>query len=279
MDEAEANVDEIPDNHQHNNQNELDVMDDANVHPLPPEAINAVSERAEPNIQQVMDEQYGARTSRYDLRPRRLRDNSHMFSSQGTLATSQMNIRQGLKMFGEEGVQAIKKELAQLHDREVISPRASKDLTPAQRKEALAYLMFLKRKICGKIKGRGCADGRKQRGYILRADATAPTVATEAVFLTAVSDVFEGRSVAIIDIPGAFIPADMDELVHMQLTGKIIDIPLDINAPMYKPCVVYEKGQKVLYVELLKALYGTIQAAQLGAWHVDDLKYLMWMKE
>jgi hypothetical protein len=36
------------------------------------------------------------------------------------------------------------------------------DLTPQQKNAALAYLMFLKRKRCGKIKGRGCADGRKQ---------------------------------------------------------------------------------------------------------------------
>jgi hypothetical protein len=34
------------------------------------------------------------------------------------------------------------------------------------RYEALNYLMFLKRKRCGKIKARGCADGRPQREYI-----------------------------------------------------------------------------------------------------------------
>ena len=36
--------------------------------------------------------------------------------------------------------------------------------------------MFLKRKRCGKIKGCGCADGRKQRAYIAKEDSTAPTV-------------------------------------------------------------------------------------------------------
>ena len=46
--------------------------------------------------------------------------------------------------------------------------------------------MFLKRKWCGKIKGDGCADGRKQRAYITKEDSTAPMVSTEAVFLTAV---------------------------------------------------------------------------------------------
>ena len=77
------------------------------------------------------------------------------------LETPQMNMRQGIKMFGEEGVQSVKKEMQQLHDRKVMAVRDPKELTPEQKKEALAYLMFLKRKRCGKIKGRGCADGQK----------------------------------------------------------------------------------------------------------------------
>ena len=44
--------------------------------------------------------------------------------------------------------------------------------------------MFLKQKISGKIKGRGCADGRKQRKYLTKEDIILPTVATEALFLT-----------------------------------------------------------------------------------------------
>ena len=66
------------------------------------------------------------------------------------------------------------------------------ELTPEQRSEALGYLMFLKRKRCGKVKGRGCADGRKQRAYISKEEAASPTVSTEAVFLTAVIDALKG---------------------------------------------------------------------------------------
>ena len=36
---------------------------------------------------------------------------------------------------------------------------AAKPLTVAQKREALGYLMFLKRKRSRKIKARGCADG------------------------------------------------------------------------------------------------------------------------
>ena len=44
--------------------------------------------------------------------------------------------------------------------------------------------MFLKQKRCGKIKGRGCADRRKQRKYLTKEDKSAPTVSTEDIFLT-----------------------------------------------------------------------------------------------
>lgn len=120
--------------------------------------------------------------------------------------------------------------------------------------------MFLKRRRCGKIKGRACADGRKQRPYVLRKEATSPTV---AVFLAAVIDAFEGREAAIVDLPGAFTQVEMDELVHMRLTGPMVNILVDINHEMYGPCVTAENGHQVMYVELLKALYGTISVARL----------------
>ena len=97
--------------------------------------------------------------------------------------------------------------------------------------------MFLKRKRGGKIKERGCADGRKQRAYTAKEDAASPTVATEAVFLTSVIDALENREVAVFDVPGAFVQADMDELVHVRFIGKMVDLLMEIDEAMYKPCV------------------------------------------
>ena len=36
------------------------------------------------------------------------------------------------------------------------------------KKTALKYLIFLKTKLCGEIKGRGCADRRKNRVPLVR---------------------------------------------------------------------------------------------------------------
>ena len=179
------------------------------------------------------------------------------------LETPQMSLKAGLRVFGDDGAKAVQKEMKQLHDREVMIPVHKKNLTYEQRKEALAYLMFLKRKRCGKIKGRGCADGRKQRAYIAKEDSTAPTVSTEAVFLTAVIDALENRDVAVLDVPGAFMQADIDELVHVRFTWEMVRMLLEIDEEMYGEYVVMEKGEQVMYMELLKALYGTLRAARL----------------
>jgi hypothetical protein len=38
---------------------------------------------------------------------------------------------------------------------------------------------------------------------------------------------------------------------------------LEIDRDMYAPYITHEHGEMVLYVELLKALYGTLRAAHL----------------
>ena len=123
--------------------------------------------------------------------------------------------------------------------------------------------MFLKKKRCGRIKGRGCADGRKQRAYTDKADASAPTVSIESVLLSSVIDAKEGRDIAIIDIPGAFMQADMEDMVHMKLEGKMAELLVRLDPKLYREYVQIEKGKSVLYVELKKALYGTLKAALL----------------
>ena len=56
----------------------------------------------------------------------------------------------------------------------------------------------------------------------------------------------EGRCVAVIDVPGAFLQADMpeDETVHVRLTGFMVDTLLEINQELYEPFVVQDTGRK-----------------------------------
>eukprot|EP00978_Attheya_sp_CCMP212_P031313 scaffold117901_cov29-Attheya_sp.AAC.1 len=211
-----------------------------------------------------MDAKYGTRRSGvYDLRTRRPRDYSHMHTTllEGTV-TTQHSMKKGLKLYGEEGVNSVLDELKQLHDRKVVEPK--KLLTRDEKRAALHYLMFIKQKRCDRIKARGCADGRKQREHTTKEEASSPTVAIESLVLTCVIDAKEKRDVlAVVDIPGAFMQVDMDKLVHMKLEGKMAEIMVRIDPTLYKQFVIIENGRKVLYVELKKALYGTLRAALL----------------
>ena len=192
-------------------------------------------------------------------------DSSEMLS----FLTEQMSAKRGLKQFGTAGAEAIMKELKQIVYRKVMEGRKSGKLTTAQKKAALKYLMFLKQKRCGKIKGRGCADGRKQRLYKSKEDTTSPTITTEALFLTCLTDAIENRYVVTCDVPGAFMHSDIDELVHLKLEGEIAELLIKVD-PTYVEFVSKEKGKTVIYTELSKALYGTLQAALLFWQNLSD---------
>jgi hypothetical protein len=155
-------------------------------------------------------------------------------------------------------------EVKQLEVRKVFIPKVASELTRAEKKAALEYLMYLKQKRCGRIKARGCADGRKQRLYKTKEETSSPTVTTEALFLTSLIDAEERRKVATVDIPGAFMHSDMDELVHVRMSGPMATLLVRVDPAKYRKYLVKDKkGNDVVYVELAKALYGTCQAALL----------------
>ena len=52
--------------------------------------------------------------------------------------------------------------------------------------------MFLKRKRSGKMKGRGCADGRPQREYITKEESSSPTVSLYALMGSCLMDAIDG---------------------------------------------------------------------------------------
>jgi len=95
--------------------------------------------------------------------------------------------------------------MKQLHQYNCVTPRS--DFSWKQKRGALEYLMKLKQKKDGSIKGRGCADGSKQ--HPLADDTSSPTVSTKALFISSVIDAHEGRDVATVDIPGAILQANL----------------------------------------------------------------------
>ena len=75
-------------------------------------------------------------------------------------------------------------------------------------------------------------------------------------------DAIENQYVATCDVPGAFMHSDIDEQLHLKLEGEIAELLVKVD-PTYAEFVSKEKGKTVIYAELSKALYGTLQAALL----------------
>ena len=144
----------------------------------------------------------------------------------------------------------------------IIDPRDPTEMTKEEKHAVLQYLIFLKKKRCGRIKGRRCADGRKQRLTMNKDEVSAPTVATEALMLTCVINAMEHRDVATVDVPCAFMQADMEgEEVNMKLEGKMVDLLAKLDPKLYRKYIIDEGGKQVLYVKL-KKLYMELSKLQ-----------------
>ena len=70
-------------------------------------------------------------------------------------------------------------------------------------------------------------------------------------------DALEKINVFTLDIPGAFMQADIDEIVHVKLVGELADLLIKVD-PSYSKFVTYENGQRVIYTKLDKAPYETM---------------------
>jgi Reverse transcriptase (RNA-dependent DNA polymerase) len=79
--------------------------------------------------------------------------------------------------------------------------------------------------------------------------------------LSCVQDAKENRDVATVDLPGAFMHADMDDTVHIKLVGKMAELLVMVDPKLYRKYIKFESWKPVLYARLQKALYGTLKAA------------------
>jgi hypothetical protein len=163
----------------------------------------------------------------YDLNTRVVRE--------GVSFAQQYLLKKGLKIFGQKGRDASKKEMDQLHRRSCFTPKSIAKMTQIERRKAQQALMFLGEKRCRTVKGRMVYNGKPTREWLSREDSASPTAALESIMLTAVIDAHEERDVMTCDIPNAFIQAlmpkvkDGDERVMMKITGVLVDMLVKLN--------------------------------------------------
>ena len=142
-----------------------------------------------------------------------------------------------------------------------LRPIYPSEMAEQKKSDALNHLLFLKDKSDKTIKARFCAGGCKQRAGWNKRDVTSTTAALESIL--SCIDALEGRNVAMMDIPKAFLTADMDKEVNMMLRGILAELMVDVETLLCLNHMAVDNGRKVLYVRLKKALYGTLWASLL----------------
>ena len=189
--------------------------------------------------------------SSYGMHQQQIKDRCFFHEMAVHFCMTQMSLKAGLREWKGDAKEAVKKEMCQMHDKHVFAPKKASDMTRQEKLEALRSVIFLKKKRCGQIKGRLCADRRPQQKLYQKNDAASPTVKTESVMLTAVQEADEGRDVAVVDIPGAFLNAYLEEVVYMRLEGVVADALIMIAPEVYGPMANKNSaGVTVLYVQL-----------------------------
>lgn len=175
-----------------------------------------------------------------------------------------MQAKTGIKKHGQRAVAAMLKEYVQLNDLEVMGFFRYDELTEEQKRKALRAINLIKEKRNGVLKGRTVADGRGQRGYVPQEEATSPALGLDPYIPSLLIDGFEGRDVGLFDVPGAYLRAifPSDKFIILKFEDEFVDIMVEVN-PIYATEVRVERGKKVLYVRLIRALYGCMESALL----------------
>ncbi len=107
--------------------------------------------------------------------------------------------------------------------------------------------------------------GNKQQDYIMKEDVSSPMVSAKAVMLTCMINALEDQDITIIDVSNIFVQTvvkDEEHRVVLRIREPLVDILVSIAPDVYGPYVSTNKaGQKVLLVQCLNAVYGTMVAA------------------
>ena len=103
----------------------------------------------------------------------------------------------------------------------------------------------------------------KQCNMFTKAKVSSPALSLEGILATLVIDAHKKRHVEIADVTGVFLEADMDDFVVVKLQGRAVDALLNANKEKYCKYVFINPSRKVLYVTLLKAMYGMLKALLL----------------
>jgi hypothetical protein len=180
-----------------------------------------------------------------------------------------LSVQKGIDLFGYEAILSVVKEVKQMLDQDVWEGQDPASLSSEDWQSVISSMIFLKEKFTAeglfqKLKARLVAGGHQQKKELFEDSKAAPTVATQSVFMVAAIAAVEGRAVAAVDVPGAFLKApisDEDPPIFMKLDKFLTAVLVKLDSSYAQ----YVRSDGTCVVKLKKSLYGTIQAAR--AWY------------
>lgn len=137
---------------------------------------------------------------------------------------------------------------------DIFTPTDPKTLTHKDKLQALESLIFLEKKHSREVKGCICTNGTKQQEIKDYQEETLPKVMIDSVLITSAIKAAENCKVTMIDLPGAFLHAKMDDVVHM-VHGKFDELMVKLAPNMY----IANMSSTVLRRKVCFLLQGTLQ--------------------
>jgi hypothetical protein len=181
-----------------------------------------------------------------------------------------------MKKYPEAAKEAVLKELTQLVEMGTFTPQKQNELPPAAVRAAIRCFIFLKEKFFSdgrfeKLKARLVAGGHMQDMSLYHDDLSSPTASTTAsttaILICLCIAAREERHVVTIDVPGAYLHADLKPDAPHPL--MIIDADTAAVLCEIKPeWSEYRRKDGSIIVRLNKGLYGLVESAKLWNEHI-----------
>ena len=186
-----------------------------------------------------------------------------------------MTYKCGFEKHQQKAYDEMIREMKGIDDRNSWIPVLQRNLTEKQKGKIIQAIALIAEKYKMNdqqlelvLKGRLCADGRREDiSMFLEGDLAAPTVQILALFSMLSVAAAKNSHIMTFDIGQAFLNADIENEVYVRLDQRLAEMLIMIK-PDYKK---FQNKNGTLVLKLLKALYGTKEAAKLWYNHFKGI--------
>ena len=85
----------------------------------------------------------------------------------------------------------------------------------------------------------------------------------DSMLITAANEASENWDISVIDLPGAYLHAEMYDLVIMVMRGQPAELMIEFASETYFNYMTYHNEKAVFYVTIQIVLYGYLKSALL----------------